>query len=132
MRKSKAALFLMELLIVLLFFSIACAVCLQLFSHAHLTNKKSQELSDCNVIFTGIAEDFYAGVSLCDSDLTTISYNRFLEKCDNIYASYTATIRYKEDSDFSSCHISVSALDSNTEFISEDLVKYERRTLGDE
>lgn len=132
MRKSKAALFLMELLIVLLFFSIACAVCLQLFSHAHLTNKNSKELSDCNIIFTYVAEDFYANDLAYDSDQITINYDRYLHTCDSNSASYKAVITLSKNEKMSSCHISVSSLASETEFISENLIKYERRILGDE
>lgn len=44
-RMSKSALFLMELLIVILFFSLTAAICMQIFSQAKITADKASELS---------------------------------------------------------------------------------------
>ncbi len=41
MRSSKSSLFLMEILICILFFSIASAICVQLFAKAHLLDQKT-------------------------------------------------------------------------------------------
>lgn len=42
---SKSSLFLMELIIVLLFFSLTSAICLQLFVRAHLLDQKTTDLN---------------------------------------------------------------------------------------
>lgn len=132
MRKSKAALFLMELLIVLLFFSIACGICVQLFTYAHLTNKQSKEYSNSNVIFTNIAEEFYHGNRFDDNTNQTLSFDSYLVECDDNHATYVANISFENKDNMSICHIEVTSCESNTTYISEDIIKYERRTLGDE
>lgn len=52
--KSRTSLVLMELIITILFFSIASAVCVQLFVKAHLVTKDTYELNNA----VGIAESF--------------------------------------------------------------------------
>lgn len=56
MGKSRTSLFLMELIIVILFFSIASAVCMQLFAKAHLTSVKTKELNHAVAIAQSYAE----------------------------------------------------------------------------
>lgn len=43
--KSKSSLFLMEMIVTLLFFSIAGAICVQLFVQAHILSKQADELN---------------------------------------------------------------------------------------
>lgn len=66
MRTSKSSLFLMELIISILFFSIASAVCIQLFVKAHLLNVRTQEQNQTVVWSQNLAELWraYEGDSL--------------------------------------------------------------------
>ncbi len=71
---SKSALFLMELIIAIFFFSLASAVCIQLFVKAHLmgtsnTNKNHALLWAQNIAetYTGTGADFNATVSLLNA-----------------------------------------------------------------
>ena len=64
MKSSKTSLFLMELIIAILFFSISSAVCIQLFVKAHLLDLKTQEenlsLMTCqnfNELYLGTLQD---------------------------------------------------------------------------
>lgn len=132
MRKSKAALFLMELLIVLLFFSIACGVCLQLFAYAHLTNKNSKALSDANAIFTNVAEKFYSSDEYSDIEQTSIYYDYHLQECTKEYASFIVSISTSCNENITTCHISISDTETGSEYVSQDVDRYERRTLEDE
>lgn len=132
MRKSKAALFLMELLIVLLFFSIACGVCLQLFAYAHLTNKNSKALSDANAIFTNVAEKFYSSDEYSDIEQTSIYYDYHLQECTKEYASFIVSISTSSNENITICHISISDTETGSEYVSQDVDRYERRTLEDE
>lgn len=54
--KSRTSLFLMELIIAILFFSLASAVCMQLFAKAHLTSMKTKELNHAVLIAQSYAE----------------------------------------------------------------------------
>ncbi len=66
---SKTSLFLMELIIVILFFSIASVVCVQLFVNAYSTNENTKQISKGNVLIQNIAESF----SGCGGDLGEMS-----------------------------------------------------------
>lgn len=54
--KSRTSLVLMELIITILFFSLASAVCVQLFVRAHLTTKATRELNNAINITQSISE----------------------------------------------------------------------------
>lgn len=69
MNKSKTSLFLMELIIVILFFSIASAVCVQLFIKAHEIDTATDKSSHANVIIQNLSECYYG----TDADLNSIN-----------------------------------------------------------
>lgn len=56
MKSSNSSLFLMELLISILFFSLASAVCIQLFVKAHLLDIKTEEKSQAVIWMQNLAE----------------------------------------------------------------------------
>ncbi|MBO4899688.1 MAG: hypothetical protein J5509_05315 [Lachnospiraceae bacterium] len=66
---SKTSLFLMELIIVILFFSIASVVCVQLFVNAYSTNESTKRTTQGTVIVQGLAEQFLG----CSGDLNAVS-----------------------------------------------------------
>ena len=59
-RHSGSSLFLIEIIIAIGFFSLACAVCVQLFVKAHLMNTQSCELSRSVICAQNAAEAFKA------------------------------------------------------------------------
>jgi hypothetical protein len=62
---SKTGLFLMELIIAILFFSLAGAVCIQLFVRSHVISRDSVILNHCILQVQNTAETFYG----CNGDL---------------------------------------------------------------
>jgi len=58
--QSKASLFLIELLIVIAFFSVSSVVCIRLFVHAHIVSMESRNLSHAVIAAQGAAESFKA------------------------------------------------------------------------
>lgn len=60
MKSSKSSLFLIELIISILFFSLASAACIQLFVKAHLLDKKTQETNQIVMWTQNLAELWYA------------------------------------------------------------------------
>ena len=66
---SKTSLFLMELIIVILFFSIAAVVCVQLFVNAYSTNEATKRTTQGTIIVQDLAEQFLG----CDGDLNAVS-----------------------------------------------------------
>lgn len=65
---SKTSLFLMELIIVILFFSISAVVCVQLFVNAYSTNESTKMTAQGTVIVQNLAEQFLG----CDGDLDAV------------------------------------------------------------
>ncbi|MBP5453505.1 MAG: hypothetical protein J6Y09_02690 [Lachnospiraceae bacterium] len=59
MQKSKSALFLMELIIVIFFFALTSAVCLQVFVKAHLVAKETKGLNYAVLWADNASECFY-------------------------------------------------------------------------
>lgn len=57
-RTHKSSLFLIELILAIAFFSLASAVCLQLFVKSHLLSKETAQLNTCVNLVTSTAEIF--------------------------------------------------------------------------
>ncbi|MCL2865695.1 MAG: hypothetical protein FWE25_09165 [Lachnospiraceae bacterium] len=59
-QKRHSSLFLIELMAALLFFSLAAAICIQLFVHSHLLNQRATNLNEAIIISQNLAETFRA------------------------------------------------------------------------
>lgn len=57
---SKSGLFLIELIIAIVFFAVASAICIQLFVKAHLISTRSTDISTASIIAQNTAEQFKA------------------------------------------------------------------------
>lgn len=66
----KTGLFLMELIIAILFFSLAAAICIQLFVKSHMISEHSIALNHSILLAQNTAEIFYAA----DGDLTAMAF----------------------------------------------------------
>ena len=60
MRHSRSSLFLMEMIIAILFFSLASAVCIQLFAKSHLLNGRTVNQNHAVVQAQNLAESYLA------------------------------------------------------------------------
>ncbi len=105
----------MELIIVILFFSIASVVCVQLFVNAYATNQSTRQLSGGTVVIQNLSEAFLG----CDGDLDalkdvlnsdgteyaalgadgvmSVSYNADFNEVTANEAAYTAHITVKDE-----------------------------------
>ncbi len=59
MKKSRSSLFLMELIVVIFFFSLTAAVCLQIFVKAHTLGEKTKNLNNAVLLAQNTGELFY-------------------------------------------------------------------------
>lgn len=59
MKKSRSSLFLMELIIVVLFFSLTSAVCLQVFVKAHSIDRETKNINSAVMWGDNLSEIFY-------------------------------------------------------------------------
>lgn len=109
MRHSKSSLFLMEMIIVILFFSLSGAVCLRLFVKAHLLSKDTVATNHALICAQSLAESFLSTESDSESlaqlfpDATVtkqgllIGYDEDWASCNPDGAVYLASLVYDND-----------------------------------
>ena len=73
MKSSRSGLFLMEILITILFFSVAGTVCLQIYVKAHLIDKDTTNSSNADEWVQNMAESYYGCAADIDSLLKLYS-----------------------------------------------------------
>ncbi len=95
MKHSQSSLFLMELIIAILFFSLASTVCIQLFSKAHLLSQTTVEENHAVIEAQNMAELFLA----CDGELTQMADYASLPE----YISSKDTVTLYFDGDWNVC-----------------------------
>lgn len=90
----RSSLFLLELMIAILFFCLASAVCVQIFVKAHTTSRKTQELNTALEKVSGYTELFLADALTED---TEVFYDADWQECGKDEASYEIVIRVEPD-----------------------------------
>ena len=136
MHNSKASLFLMELMIVILFFSISSAVCIQLFVKAHTINIENQNETSANLIAQNISECF---LSTNGEMVQTLSYLDAYTKlnhsalvyyddnwtiCDKNDARFIETLTFTKDNKFHNMMIVIKDLKKNRNLYTLTLKKH--------
>ncbi len=96
----------MEMIIIILFFSISSAVCIQSFVNAHLLDKKTMELNHAVIIAQGFADTMRGSDGTIDTLLSY--YPKAVKEGDS-------KLRQYYDSDFLPC----SENDENAVYLSE-------------
>ena len=149
----KTGLFLMELIIAILFFSLAAAICIQLFVKSHMISERSIALNHSILLAQNTAEIFYATngdpekmasllgcgessgtAAIADSDnastLTLFYTDKFdcLDLAEAASAVFQQTISLYADSDpaLITCHIVISELSSGDVIYSLDTTLFQR------
>lgn len=136
MHNSKASLYLMELMISVLFFSISSAVCVQLFVKAHLVNKETdirthavlavQNTAEYFLISGGDKEktlSYYADYSENSNQVTVYFDNTFMP-CREDAASYIEHITFTQDDTFSYANIEMRDTKGTNTYYELDIKKY--------
>ena len=90
----RSSLFLLELMIAILFFCLASAVCVQIFVKAHTTSRGTQELNTALEKVSGYTELFLADALAED---TEVFYDADWQECSKDEASYEIVIRVEPD-----------------------------------
>lgn len=149
----KTGLFLMELIIAILFFSLAAAICIQLFVKSHMISERSIALNHSILLAQNTAEIFYATngdpekmasllgcgessgtAAVADSDnastLTLFYTDKFdcLDPAEAASSVFQQTISLYADSDSAliTCHIVISELSSGDVIYSLDTTLFQR------
>lgn len=119
---SKSALFLMELIIAILFFSVASAVCIRLFVHSHFISEKTININHSVLISQNISECFInAGA---DKERLLGLLNGILEQPDQIAFYY--------DVDWNPTNQEQAAFTAVARFYEEDQIHYADITVTDQ
>lgn len=109
-KASKSGLFLMELILSILFFSLSSAICVQLFVKSHLISQKSVSLNHAIELCQNVAEAFYGCNGNVD-EMMLLFDNSCQDALDeSIYfldeQPYTISIAVEEKDDLLICSIS--------------------------
>lgn len=140
--KSRTALFLMELIIAILFFSIASAVCMQLFAKAHLTSVKTRELNKAVSIAQSYAEVMRGTDGSIDSivqcfpeaivvdNYMEIFYDSDFNVCSPDVAEYVSDVTITPNGAIQNMSIVFVKLSDNTEVYRLNATKYMNTPKG--
>lgn len=123
----RSTLFLMELIIVILFFCLTSSICIQLFVKSHILNQDSTNLNvSVNEVSSVAAlvgnnseiEEVLLReypLAACENGLYTIYYNENWELCSKDEATFSMDIIPDKESDLDTCSITMKSMkDSNT------------------
>ena len=92
MRKSRTALFLMEMIVIMFFFSLTAAVCIRVFVKAHLVGRDTKDLNNAVLIAENAGELLYEyGEDFKDHEA---------EVRENLPDGYTLDLTTTNDGDF--------------------------------
>lgn len=134
LKNTRSSLFLMELIIAILFFSIGSAVCVQAFVQAHLTSREARDLSFASSGVSSAASVVrYAGSGLSDlqayypsavsdGDETVVYYDSGFDPCGGEDAAYALRILTARTGGAENAHIRM--LDAGGELIYELELRY--------
>lgn len=93
---SRSSLFLIELIIAILFFSLVSAVCLRAFARSHILTENARDLNAALMHVESTAELLRAGESVEAQTLTF--YSSSWDTCEEKDAAYVITVKEKKAS----------------------------------
>ncbi len=140
--KSKTALFLMELIIVILFFSMASAVCMQLFARSHKIGQETRELNHAVAIAQSYAEVMRGTDGSMDSILAAfpeaiaednyfeVFYDENFHECDPNEAAYVSDVTVTPNGAIQNMEIRIVRLSDYSEIFTLNATKYMNTPQG--
>lgn len=135
--KSKSSLFLMEMIVTLLFFSIASAICVQLFAQAHILSRQAKELNAAVAISQSFVEvmrgtdgsidsiwtQFMDADRISDHELSQY-YDSDFQICNKSDALYIADVTLTSTSAFQIIHVEFICLENKSLVYELSATKY--------
>lgn len=142
-----SSLFLLELILAVLFFSVASALCIQIFTKAHLMSQDARDLNFAVNEVSSMAEQISAGTLHSDtaasSDDTasdpstqmpddslqdaTAYYDSSYASCEKADAVYVLTVHYEPEDTLLKAHISMDTVADNRNIYTLDVTKHRQR-----
>ena len=142
-----SSLFLLELILAVLFFSVASALCIQIFTKAHLMSQDARDLNFAVNEVSSMAEQISAGTLHSDtaassddtaSDPSTqmsdgtlqdaaAYYDSSYASCKKADAVYVLTVHYEPEHTLLKAHISMDTVTDNRNIYTLDVTKHRQR-----
>ena len=149
-----SSLFLLELILAVLFFSVASALCIQIFTKAHLMSQDARDLNISVNEVSSMAEQISAGTlhpataassgdTAASSDDTasdpstqisndawqddTAYYDSSYASCEKADAVYVLTVHYEPEDTLLKAHISMDTIADNRNIYTLDVTKHRQR-----
>ena len=142
-----SSLFLLELILAVLFFSVASALCIQIFTKAHLMSQDARNLNFAVNEVSSMAEQISAGTLHSDtaassgdtaSDPSTqmpddslqdaaAYYDSSYASCEKADAVYVLTVHYEPENTLLKAHISMDTVADNRNIYTLDVTKHRQR-----
>lgn len=107
-RPRSSSLFLMELMLAILFFSIASAVCVQIFVKSHLLSKESEALSHAVNACANLAETMSISPDSFEKGDTFFYYDDEFAACEKDDAAYTLRLQVDQTASNITAHMTVT------------------------
>lgn len=144
-----SSLFLLELILAVLFFSVASALCIQIFTKAHLMSQDARDLNFAVNEVSSMAEQISAGTLHSDtaassddtaSDPSTqmpddslqdaaAYYDSSYASCEKANAVYVLTVHYEPEDTLLKAHISMDTVTDNRNIYTLDVTKHRQRRV---
>ena len=149
-----SSLFLLELILAVLFFSVASALCIQIFTKAHLMSQDARDLNFAVNEVSSMAEQISAGTlhpataassgdTAASSDDTasdpstqisndawqddTAYYDSSYASCEKADAVYVLTVHYEPEDTLLKAHISMDTIANNRNIYTLDVTNHLQR-----
>ena len=142
-----SSLFLLELILAVLFFSVASALCIQIFTKAHLMSQDARDLNFAVNDVSSMSEQISAGTLHSDtaassddtaSDPSTqmsdgtlqdaaAYYDSSYASCEKADAVYVLTVHYEPENTLLKAHISMDTIADNRNIYTLDVTKHRQR-----
>ena len=142
-----SSLFLLELILAVLFFSVASALCIHIFTKAHLMSQDARDLNFAVNEVSSMAEQISAGTLHSDtaassddtaSDPSTqmpddslqdaaAYYDSGYASCEKADAVYVLTVHYEPENTLLKAHISMDTIADNRNIYTLDVTKHRQR-----
>ena len=118
-----SSLFLLELILAVLFFSVASALCIQIFTKAHLMSQDARDLNFAVNEVSSMAEQM-PDDSLQDA---AAYYDSSYASCEKADAVYVLTVHYETEDTQLKAHISMDTIADNRNIYTLDVTKHRQR-----
>ncbi|MCR5000957.1 MAG: hypothetical protein K6A71_04085 [Lachnospiraceae bacterium] len=135
--RSRSSLFLMEMIVTILFFSLAAAVCVKCFVSAHMMGKETYELNHAIAIATGYAEVMrgtdgdidsiqavYPDSVKGDDSYLMLFYDSEFNPCDPDLAVYAGDVTLTPNGAIQNMHVKIVRVEDSTIIYELDATKY--------